>query len=367
MAFDDVVGQKRVKEILSASLRKDRISHAYLFTGPEGTGMDAMALALGRGLLCSEKKEGGCRACQNCRRFDELEHPAVKMVLPVPAKPKGMKEEKYQEILLDRRQQWMTNPYQKVQFTPELSGSPVIGIDQIRALKKEVILKLASESYRILLISDADRMTAAASNSLLKLLEEPPEGTVLFLTTTNTGKLLPTLISRCQVIRLSPLAEIEIEEALVNRWDIHAVKARPYAKMAAGSMQRALSFDDDEFEKNREAALHFLEQTLLPDELIRLNASSQILRLKDKTVIVNIFKLIHSLLRDWMMIQMQSGERAIHQDVLDHIQTLHDHYPRFETQDALGHVARAIDFIDKNVYLDLVVLNLSQELQQCLD
>jgi DNA polymerase III delta prime subunit len=148
MAFDEVVGQDRVKEILSASIRKGRIPHAYLFTGPEGAGMEAMALALGRSLICSEKRDGGCMTCQNCRRFEALEHPAVKMVMPVPAKPKGMKEEKYQEILFDRRRQWVTNPYQRIIFTPELSGLPVIGIDQIRALKKEVILKLATESLR---------------------------------------------------------------------------------------------------------------------------------------------------------------------------------------------------------------------------
>ena len=367
MAFDDVVGQERVKEILSASLKKDRISHAYLFTGSEGTGMDAMALALGRGLLCPNQKEGGCLACPNCIKFQALEHPAVKVVMPVPTKPKGMKEDKYQEILLDRRQRWLDNPYQNIQFTPELSGMPVIGIDQIRALKKEVILKLATESYRILIISDADRMTAAASNSLLKLLEEPPEGTVLFLTTSNAGKLLPTLVSRCQAVRFSPLAESEIEETLVSRWAIPPQKARSFAKMSAGSLRQALSFNDDVFEQNREAALQFLEQSLIPDELLRLNAGSQILKRKDKTVIVSIFQLMHSLIRDWVMLQIQSGNRAIHLDVLDRMQTLNSRYPNFRTQDALKHVTRAIDFIEKNVYLDLAVLNLSQDLQHCLN
>jgi DNA polymerase-3 subunit delta' len=366
MAFDEVVGQNRVKEILSAGIKKDRISHAYLFTGPEGAGMDAMALALGRSLLCLEKSDGGCLNCQSCRRFEVLEHPAVKIVMPVPAKPKGMKEEKYQEILFDRRHQWVANPYLKLIFTPELSGLPVIGIDQIRALKREVILKLTHESYRILMVSDVDRMTIAASNSLLKLLEEPPDGTILLLTTSNVGKLLSTLISRCQIIRLSPLPETEIEDALITRWNIPPEKARPYAKMATGSLRRALSFDDEAFEAHREAALLFLEQTLIPDEIIRLNASDRLLRLKDKAVIADVFQLIHSLVRDWLMIQMHSTERTIHLDVLNRIQTLHSQHPKFKTQDALGHVSRAIDFIEKNVYLDLIVLNLSQDLQQCM-
>lgn len=366
MAFEQVIGQQRVKDVLSASVEKERIPHAYLFTGPEGAGMDAMALNMARGLLCSNNRAGGCGACPDCLKFRNLEHPAMKIILPAPSKPKGMKEDKYQDILLDRRRHWADNPYQKILYTPELSGMPAVGIDQIRSLKKEVFLKLTGGSFRVLLISDADRMTAAASNSLLKLLEEPPEGTVLFLTTSSSGRLLSTLVSRCQVIRFSPLAETQIEEALAGRWSIPPEKARAYSKMAAGSLQRALDFNEEAFDVHRNTALDFLEQILIPDELIRIHAARAVLGLRDKTVIADVFRLLHSLIRDWMMIQLDSVERIIHQDQTDRIRNLQAHYPNFKAMEALAAVSHAIDFIEKNVYLDLVVLNLSKDLQQCM-
>ncbi|HDQ44449.1 MAG TPA: hypothetical protein ENN17_02970, partial [bacterium] len=179
MMFSRVIGQRRVKEILRSGIRKNRLAHAYLLYGPEGAGMEAIAIASAYSLLCRDKQAGGCGNCPECRRVSRLEHPAFRLVFPVPARPKSMPADKYQKVLRERALQRMDDPYREISFLPELTGIPAIGIDEIRSLKKEVILKLTEDTDRVLVILSADKMTPAAANSLLKLLEEPPERTIL--------------------------------------------------------------------------------------------------------------------------------------------------------------------------------------------
>ena len=128
-------------------------------------------------------------------------------MLPVPSRPKSLPLEKYHAILRERQLARLNNCYQAVDYNPELTTLPVISIDQIRELKKSVMLKTGGSLYRVFLISQAHLMTIAAANSLLKLLEEPPPHTILLLTTTSPSKLLDTIKSRCQLIRFDSLNE----------------------------------------------------------------------------------------------------------------------------------------------------------------
>jgi DNA polymerase-3 subunit delta' len=363
--FSQAIGQKRIKKILESGIRKNRLSHAYLFYGPDGSGMEAMVADMAATLLCGEKHPGGCGECPACRRFQQLEHPAFRLVFPVPPKPKGMPTEKYQEIVRERGLQWIREPYREISFLPEISGIPVIGIDEIRTLKKEVTLRLAEDTDRILVIASADRMTPAAANSLLKLLEEPPDRTILFLTTAAQGRLLPTILSRCQHIRFSPLSADEIEEALVNRWNLPTPRARFLSRMAGGNLTRALSLNQDEFEKQREAAFAFLEKSLDSDPLRRLEADDALLGDWDKAGAQTIFRLLRVFLRDWLHIQSGNPDLLINLDYAEKLSELSKKYPAFRIQEGIERAGSAIDFIEKNVYLELVVHCLSQDLNHC--
>ncbi len=366
MTFLSVIGQERVKQILDSGIRKNRLSHAYLCYGPDGSGLEAMVVAAAATLLCEQNHSGGCGDCPACRRFMQLEHPAFRLVFPVPPRPKSSPLEKYQEVLRERALQLIQEPYRELSFLPELSGSPVIGIDEIRLLKKEMFLKLSEDTYRILLIASADKMTPAAANSLLKLLEEPPPQTILFLTTTVLGRILPTIQSRCQNIRFSPLSDEEIEGALVNRWSLPSPRARFLARMAGGNLTRALSLNQEGFERQREAAFHFLEQSLESDPAQRLTFDVALIRGWDKSDIPTIFRLVRIFLRDWLQLQSGNPDLLINQDFSEKLALLVQKYPFFRAQEGISHAGRAIDFIEKNVYLQLVVHCLSQDLNHCI-
>jgi DNA polymerase-3 subunit delta' len=164
--------------ILTNSIQKDRISHAYLLQGERGTGKEAIALLLAKSLLC-ENKEGSdpCNACINCRRIDSGNHPDLHWV-----EPEGLS----------------------------------IAKEQIRHLQKEFSYSGVESSRKVYVVKHADAMTVNAANGLLKFLEEPSKQTTAMMLTENSGSILPTIRSRCQVIDLKPLNPLQFQEQLIQ-------------------------------------------------------------------------------------------------------------------------------------------------------
>jgi DNA polymerase-3 subunit delta' len=360
--FDRVAGQDRVKGILTASLRKNRLAHAYLFTGPPGTGKDALAVSMALGLNCENGTVGGCGICASCLRAMRLEDPAFRYIHPVPTRPKSMKEERYQEILRERAMGRIANPYKPVIFSPELTTLPIIGIDQIRGMKQESRLMLFGKGRRVFLVSQAEKMTLPAANSLLKLLEEPPEDTVILLTTSVPGQLLATIVSRCQQIQLDMLREKEIADALTVRWNAEPDKARFLAKASGGSLQRALELLEGNFEQKRELALELMEAMTKADPIAQLNATDSILKNAEKTEVQDILQMLLMLLRDLQTIRLGFEDRILNADCSMELREFSDRHADLDLNRAVRSVFRAIDFVQKNVYLPLILCSLDQTL-----
>ncbi|CAM3546402.1 MULTISPECIES: DNA polymerase III subunit delta' [Brevibacillus] len=167
--------QPRASELLYHSLRNDRLAHAYLFTGPKGAGKKQMALHLAKSLFCSEKEADACGACLTCRRIESGNHPDVLLLSPDGAS---------------------------------------IKIDQIRALQKEMAMRAVESHHKVYIIEHVDKMTTQAANSLLKFLEEPPAGVLAVLLTEHSHAILPTILSRCQIVPFSPLSAEAITKKL---------------------------------------------------------------------------------------------------------------------------------------------------------
>ncbi|USG65883.1 DNA polymerase III subunit delta' [Brevibacillus ruminantium] len=167
MSWTTISQQPRVVELLYHSLRNDRLAHAYLFAGPRGAGKKQVALHLAKSLFCTEKEADACGACITCRRIDAGNHPDVLVISPDGAS---------------------------------------IKIDQIRNLQKEMAMRAVESFHKVYIIEHVDKMTTQAANSLLKFLEEPPAGVVALLLTENSHAMLPTILSRCQIIHFSPLS-----------------------------------------------------------------------------------------------------------------------------------------------------------------
>jgi DNA polymerase-3 subunit delta' len=360
MEFEKVIGQSRVKKNLVSSIVNQRLAHAYLFTGPQGVGKDALALAMAMGLNCENHLIGGCQTCLTCIRVMRNEDAGFHFIQPVPSRPKSMKEEKYNEILRERSILRLQNPYKPVNYSPELNTLPAIGIDQIRWIKHESRLMLSGSRMRIFMISQAEKMTVPAANSLLKLLEEPPGDTMFLLTTSVPEQLLSTILSRCQRIRLDMISENDIEEALIGRWQVPSERAGFIAGMSGGSLQRALELSEGDFEWRRDLAMQLLEGMVEDDPLTQIEGFETLQKNLDKHEIREVLQVLLMLLRDVHRLHNGLTESLLTADRGNPLHDFNLRHPDFDPDRAAQSVLRAIDFSQKNVYLPLILFSLDQ-------
>lgn len=208
--FDDLVGQEPIIRTLKNALKSDNVKHAYLFTGPRGTGKTSTARLLAKTVNCSNPKDGEpCNECLQCR-----------------------------EITLG-------NSFNVI----EIDAASNRGIDNIRDLREKVMMPPSSGNYKVYVLDEAHMLTNEAFNALLKTLEEPPPYAIFVLATTDVHKMLPTVLSRCQRFDFKRISTSQIVKHLLYVSEQENIKlersaAELIARTAAGGMRDALSLLD---------------------------------------------------------------------------------------------------------------------------
>ncbi len=208
MRFDELLARPALISHLRETFGAGRVYHAYLFVGPEGVGKRTAAGLCSQALFCQAAPgERPCGDCPGCAQFAEG-HPDVYR-LQVP------------------------------------DGKTQIPVDSVRDLTAALSDRPFSGGWRVVLIEEAEKMNASAQNALLKTLEEPPEGTVFLLVARALGALLPTVVSRCQVVRFSPLPEETVRQELLRRGAKEG-DAKWIAQISEGSLGKALACLNDD-------------------------------------------------------------------------------------------------------------------------
>jgi len=199
--WDDLIGQRRVAGFLERAVASDQVSHAYLFVGPIGAGKQTAARALACALLCDD---GGCGHCGVCRRVRNGTHPDVMVTRP--------------------------------------AGASSYIVSQVREVVHDVSLRPVEGKAKVYIIHEADRFNAESANAFLKTLEEPPAGVVFVLTAAQMDTVLPTIVSRCQVVRFSPVSSSAALDVLVERSGADPAEVRAALAASDGIVPRALEF-----------------------------------------------------------------------------------------------------------------------------
>ncbi len=245
MRFSEILGQEHIKNHLLASAAAKRIPHAQLFVGPEGCGTLAMAIAYSQFILCGNsgvENSGGNEACN--LKFDHLSHPDLHFIYPTVTTDEVKSKPKSADFLTEWRDFVMGNPYGSL-----FDWYRVLGVKnkqgEIRVEDAQEILRLLSlksyeGGYKIMIIWMADKINIAASNKLLKLLEEPTEKTVFILISENEEDIIQTIRSRCQVLHFNALPEKAIADTLVSREKMVPRDALRLARQAQGNFNKAL-------------------------------------------------------------------------------------------------------------------------------
>ncbi len=208
-SFTEIVGHEQIKEHMQAAIRDKKPFHAYLFQGEEGVGKEALARTFAAGLQCqSESADKPCKECVSCRQMESGNQPDVI---------------------------WVTRE------------KASLGVDEIREqLCNTMDIKPFSSPYKIYLVPEAEKMTEAAQNALLKTIEEPPEYGIVILMTSNISALLPTIQSRCLTMEFRPLSTAVVESYVKEHCQVPDYQARASAAFAQGNLGKAMRYAKSE-------------------------------------------------------------------------------------------------------------------------
>ncbi|MEJ2584226.1 MAG: DNA polymerase III subunit delta' [Robiginitalea sp.] len=246
MQFSKVLGLSNIKQHLTASADVERVPHAQLFVGPEGCGTLPMAIAYAQYLLCGNTggvNEGGDLACNT--KCAHLTHPDLHFAFPVSSSGSVKKHPVSDHFLEQWREFIREQPYGNLFDWYRAIGiekkQGQIGVDEAHDIVRKLSLKAYEGGYKIMIIWMAERMNTPAANKLLKLIEEPPDKTVLIMIAEDEEQLLPTLRSRCQILHFPSLPETVILEGLVEK-GASREEAAQIAQEANGNFNRALDF-----------------------------------------------------------------------------------------------------------------------------
>ena len=221
--FRDIVGQEQIKEHFRSALTSRKISHAYIINGEKSAGKEFIAKIFAQTLQCEKGGEEPCMECHSCKQALSDNQPDI------------------------------------IKITHEKPNT--ISVDDIRAqINNDVAIKPYSSPYKVYIMNEAEKMTVQAQNAILKTLEEPPEYAVILLLTTNVNSLLPTILSRCVVLNMKPVADDLVRKFLMEELQIPDYKAEVCVAFARGNVGRAKALaSSEEFDNVKAEALSLLK------------------------------------------------------------------------------------------------------------
>jgi DNA polymerase-3 subunit delta' len=225
--FNQIIGHEKVKKHLKKAVAMNKVSHAYIFSGEDGTGKNMLAEAFSLLLQCEgrlemDNKEEPCHTCKSCLQAKSNNHPDI------------------------------------IRITHEKAS---IGVDDIRIqMNNDIQIKPYSSPYKIYIIDEAEKLTEQAQNALLKTIEEPPSYGIILLLTNNLNILLPTILSRCVTLKLQPVDKDLIKDYLMINHQIPDYLAELSQLFSGGNVGKAIKYaSSEEFTKMKEEALHILK------------------------------------------------------------------------------------------------------------
>jgi DNA polymerase-3 subunit delta' len=376
--WTNVIGQARVKTIIRNALELEKLPGAYLFSGPEGTGKDALALELAKAVNCLTRLAGGegaCDECVNCLQIASFSSPAVTFLYALAKDVDSTSGESNQkdedlEVIREQLQLKSSDPYHNL----DIPRATSIQIGQIRELRLALTRSLAGGKKRVVIISEADMMNAQAQNAFLKTLEEPHANTLIILTSSNPNRFYPTILSRCQEVRFDILGVEEIASALVDRENLPTAQADFLARLSAGSYSVARAMIGEDVQEMRNQIVAFMQMGLSKS---RRKAAQQIdlflprsgggKFLEKRQAVEQRLTLLTLWLRDALALASNADEEIINLDQKELLQRFTSKFgePRRIIR-AIAAIERAQHLTRLQVQLRPLMLQLVAELEEAL-
>ena len=248
MKFSDIPGQRETIGRLISTVKSERVSHAQLFTGPEGCGNLALALTYARYVSCENRSDlDSCGTCKSCVKYEKMIHPDLHFVFPVVKKDTDPVSDKF----IDKWREFAAvSPYfsltKWLNYIGAGNAQGLIFTSEAAEILRKLTLKSYESDFKVMIIWLPEKMHQVTANKLLKLIEEPPEKTLFLLVSDEPDKIVPTIISRCQLVRIPSFTPSDISSYLIERFRIHKGRADDIARVSNGNIIRAIELCENE-------------------------------------------------------------------------------------------------------------------------
>lgn len=245
MQFQEIIGQDKAKSTFFGMVKDQRIPHALILKGRPGIGKLAFANAIAQYVNCENPTgSDSCGVCASCSKIRKGIHPDVRFILPIISSKVDGKQSLSDDFFPTFRDRFFKQPYMSfndwVSLMDGQNKQVGIRIKEIRDLKRKILLKAFEAEYKVVIFWNAEKINNEAANAMLKLLEEPPEKTILIMVVSDTTQLLTTINSRCQRIQLHRVSDGDLVAYLEQQHELGADRASQVAQLADGSVTRAL-------------------------------------------------------------------------------------------------------------------------------
>jgi len=267
VSFNNIYGHDKNKEYFKKIFESKKISHSYIFDGVEGIGKKLFAMNLIKTIMCKNEDFISCEICNSCKKINHMNHPDVMIIEP--------------------------------------DGNSIKN-NQVKEFQKFLSYKPNESKYKIVIINDSNKMTLSSQNTILKILEEPPEYGIIIFISNNSNNLLETIKSRSQIIKFKKLLNDEVQSFLISELKLSNDKAVSIALFSDGIINKAYqAYENSEFLEIRERIIDYSNQLIFND---KINAIKGIAYLnKEKDNILLIFDIMIGWIRDILIVQATSN------------------------------------------------------------
>ncbi len=246
MLFKQVIGQQDIKERLVRMVNENRVSHSLLFTGPEGNGKLAMAIAFAQYLNCLNPTNGdSCGECSSCKKYNKLVHPDLHFVFPVikTSSEKNPVSDTYiaewRQLLNDKPYFSLTTWLNQIRKEGENKQGAIFTAESSEIIRK-LSLKTFEGKFKVMIIWMPEKMNEATANKLLKILEEPFPNTVFILVSNQPDEMISTILSRTQQLKIPSFTDADIKDFVIKQYNVSEPDAIGAAKVANGNVIEAM-------------------------------------------------------------------------------------------------------------------------------
>lgn len=325
MLYNKIVGQNEIKNYLIKSVNEKSLSHGYIFEGPKSIGKIELAKVFAQSIFCENFGVEPCNKCNACKKINTDNHPDLHII--------DIEDESIKRELVDQ-------------------------------IIESVYIKPYEADKKIYIINNSHNMTLQAANTFLKTLEEPPKDTVIILLSTNSELLLPTIVSRCQVIKFKRINKNEIKKLLINKYDINDQRAQLIAEYSKGILNKAIRIYEgkDDILSERDEIVKIIDELFKssPDIIYEYENYFE----KKKNNMDDTLELIMIWLRDIAFIIKDMDDLVINKDSLILLKKHSENTTLESITDMIQYIQNVSFDIKKHVNYKLVIDKMLLKLQE---